>query len=344
MIQATLEKSTNKNRSQAKKGSDANGALRNQLVVAQAQIDAVSQAFAVIEFEPDGTIVTANENFLSTLGYTLAEIEGKHHRTFVDAKYAQSPEYREFWARLGRGESQTGEFLRVAKGGRQVWIQARYSAILDERGHVAKVVKYATDITEAVRLRADGAQKTAIVENAPINIMLADLDGTIVYMNPASRNTLKTIERQLPVKVDDIVGGSYDVFHKMPAHQRKLLADPRNLPHNTEIQVGDDTLYLTASAIYDADGKYAGPMVAWEVITDKKESERRERENQERERKTQEELRHKVDQLLVAVNAAAEGDLTQPITVTGDDAVGELAQGLRRMIADLRDVISQVVE
>ncbi len=199
-------------------------------------------------------------------------------------------------------------------------------------------------ITQKLELENAAAQKTAIVENVPVNIILADTDGTIVYMNPASRETLKTIESQLPVKVDDIVGSSYDVFHANPSHQRKLLSDPKNLPHSAEISLGEETLALSASAIYDADGTYQGPMVAWEIITERKQAEQRERENQERERQQQEELRQKVDQLLTVVNAAADGDLTQEVTVTGDDAVGELANGLRRMIADLTGVISQVVE
>ncbi|MDX1964938.1 MAG: methyl-accepting chemotaxis protein [Pirellulales bacterium] len=318
--------------------------MRKELTDAQANIDAVSQAFAVIEFEPDGTILTANDNFLKTVGYKLSEIQGKHHRMFCDPAYVESAEYREFWEMLGRGESQMGEFQRFAKGGRVVWILARYSALVDDMGNTYKVVKFATDITAAVKARMDGAQKTAIVENAPINIMLADRNGTIVYMNPASRNTLKTIENQLPVKVDQIVGGSYDVFHKNPAHQRKLLGDPRNLPYSAEIAVGKDTLSLKASAIYDTTGEYVGPMVSWAVITEQKEMEARERDNQERDRRQQEELRQKVDELLMVVNAAAQGDLTKSTSFSGKDAVGELAAGLKKMINDLRDVISQVVE
>ncbi len=318
--------------------------LQAQLLDAKAQLGAIHAAFAVIEFQPDGTIITANDNFLNTVGYSLSEIQGKHHRMFVDERYSNSGEYRDFWSRLGRGESQDGEFQRFGKGGKEVWIQARYSALSDGNGKTYKVVKFASDITAAIKSRGEAAQKSAIIENVPINIMLANTDGTIVYMNPASRKTLKSIEHQLPVKTDTIVGGSYDVFHKMPSHQRKLLADPKNLPHTAEIKVGADTLALTASAIFDANGTYAGPMIAWEVITAKKESERREREAQERERAQQEELRQKVDQLLGVVSAAADGDLSREVTVSGDDAIGELANGLRKMLADLRDVISQVVE
>lgn len=196
------------------------------------------------------------------------------------------------------------------------------------------------------RLAADleAAQMKSVVENAPINIMLADRDGRIVYMNPSSRRTLQSIEHALPVKADAVVGVSYDIFHKNPSHQRRILSDPRNLPYNAEIQVGQDTLHLQASPLYDAAGNYTGPMVSWAVITDKKESERRERELLQKERDNQEDLRNKVSQLLAAVNAAAAGDLTHPITVSGADAVGELAAGLKKMINDLRSVISEVME
>ncbi len=199
-------------------------------------------------------------------------------------------------------------------------------------------------VTEKLKLERSAAEKTAIVENAPINIMLANTDGKIVYMNPASEKTLRTIEKQLPIRVDSIVGSSYDIFHKNPAHQRRILSDPKNLPHEAQIQVGTDVLALTASAIYDAQGKYAGPMIAWEVITDRIEAAKREKENQEREKHNQEELRRKVDQLLEVVNAASKGDLTEEVTVSGSDAVGELAGGLKTMLGDLRNMIAQVVE
>ena len=311
---------------------------------ARAQLDAVGDAFAVIEFEPDGTIITANKNFLDVVGYSLGEIQGKNDRMFVSDASVASPEYQDLWRKLGHGESQSGEFQRRDRQGRDVWLRARYSPLRDEAGQTYKVVAYAIDITDEARAREDAAQKNAIVENAPINIMFANTDGVIVYMNPASRTTLKTIEHLLPVKVDQIVGNTYDVFHKNPAHQRRLLADPRNLPHTAEIPLGEETLRLSASAIYDADGQYYGPMVAWEVITEQKRAAQREAEAKRREQEQQEDLRQKVDQLLQVVRAAADGDLTAEVTVTGEDAVGELAGGLRRMLVDLRDLISQVVE
>ena len=113
----------------------------------EGQIAAINRAQAVIEFGMDGKVLTANDNFLKTLGYTLDEIRGQHHSMFVDPAYRQSPEYRAFWDRLGRGEYDTAQYKRIGKGGREVWIQSSYNPILDVNGKPMKVVKYATDIT-----------------------------------------------------------------------------------------------------------------------------------------------------------------------------------------------------
>ena len=114
------------------------------------QIAAINKAQAVIEFTLDGKIVTANDNFLKTLGYTLEEIRGQHHSLFVDPAYRSSPEYRMFWDKLGRGEYDAGQYKRIAKGGREVWFEATYNPINDMNGTPFKVVSFATDVTAQV--------------------------------------------------------------------------------------------------------------------------------------------------------------------------------------------------
>ncbi len=116
----------------------------------EGKIDAISRAQAVIEFTPDGEVLTANENFLNALGYGLAEIKGKHHSLFVEPALAQSAEYQDFWRRLNAGEFIAAEFKRIGKGGREVWIQASYNPIFDHSKRVIKVVKFATDVTPRV--------------------------------------------------------------------------------------------------------------------------------------------------------------------------------------------------
>ena len=124
------------------------------------QIAAIGKSQAVIEFNMDGSIRTANQNFLDTLGYSLDEIKGKHHGMFVESDERNSHAYREFWDTLNRGQYQAGEYKRIGKGGREIWIQASYNPILDLNGKPFKVVKYATDITSQAmaRMKADRAR------------------------------------------------------------------------------------------------------------------------------------------------------------------------------------------
>jgi len=118
------------------------------------QINAIGRSQAVIQFDLQGNILDANENFLQAMGYSLAEIKGKHHSIFVDAAYRESGEYKRFWEHLRAGEYQSGQFKRFGKGGKEVWIEASYNPILDANGKPYKVVKFAADLTERKRASA----------------------------------------------------------------------------------------------------------------------------------------------------------------------------------------------
>jgi methyl-accepting chemotaxis protein len=153
------------------------------------KISAIGRSQAVIEFNLDGTIVTANENFLGAMGYSLTEVAGQHHRMFVDPVEANSAAYREFWAKLNRGEYQAGEFKRFGKGAKEIWILASYNPILDEMGKPFKVVKFATDITQQKLKNADlEGQITAIGKSQAV--IEFNMDGTIIRAND---NFLKTL-------------------------------------------------------------------------------------------------------------------------------------------------------
>jgi len=241
------------------------------------KLESLDRSMARIEFAPDGTILDANQNFLDVMGYTLSEIRGKKHSLFVDDETKNSPEYAAFWEKLRSGEFESAAFKRLAKGGREVWIQATYNPVLNSQGNVIGVVKYAVDITAAAQ--AEQATKAAVqrytqmVENTSVQLILADRNFNIVYMNPASERALKKIEHLLPCQVDQILGQSIDIFHKHPEHQRAIVADPKNLPHRAEIKLGEETLDLSVTALMDAEGHYMGPMVTWEIITAKKAAE-----------------------------------------------------------------------
>src|SRR5262245_57812399 len=142
-----------------------------QLVEAEyvSQVEALSKSQAVIAFQMDGTILTANDNFLRVMGYTLEEVKGRHHSLFVDPATRGSPEYKDFWARLGRGEFQAAEYKRLGKGGKEVWLQATYNPILDRKGKPFKVVKFASEITAQVKMRTNlQALLQQVTENATV--------------------------------------------------------------------------------------------------------------------------------------------------------------------------------
>jgi methyl-accepting chemotaxis protein len=146
------------------------------------KIDAIVRAQAVIEFNMDGTIITANENFLKTMGYSLAEIQGKHHSMFAEPAMRESAEYREFWAKLNRGEYSAAEYKRIGKGGKEVWILASYNPILDEQNKPFKVVKFATDVTEQKLSTANLAGQIAAIGKSQAVIEF-NMDGTIITAN-----------------------------------------------------------------------------------------------------------------------------------------------------------------
>lgn len=146
------------------------------------QVDAIAKSQAVISFHMDGTIIDANENFLKPMGYSLAEVQGKHHRMFVEESYGRSSAYAEFWTKLNRGEFVAEEFKRIGKGGKEVWIQASYNPIFDLSGKPFKVVKFATDVTDQKLKNTDYEGQLAAIgkSNAVIEF---NMDGTIVTAN-----------------------------------------------------------------------------------------------------------------------------------------------------------------
>ena len=137
----------------------SNTARRESGAETSALVEAIHRSQAVIEFEPDGTIRTANDNFLDVMGYRLKEIEGEHHRIFVEDEYARSEQYRAFWEKLRRGEYHGDRLKRLTKSGKEVWLQATYNPVLGPEGEVQKVVKFAEDVTEQVRTKQKLAER-----------------------------------------------------------------------------------------------------------------------------------------------------------------------------------------
>jgi methyl-accepting chemotaxis protein len=224
---------------------------------AGAVLAALSKSQAVIEFKLDGTIITANENFLKALGYTLEEIKGRHHSMFVEPAYKDSAEYRDFWAKLNRGEFQAAQYRRFGKGGKEIWIEASYNPILGKNGRPYKVVKYATDISVQKAQHADLLGKIEAIGRSQAVIEF-ELDGTIITAN---ENFLSV----LGYRLDEIKGRHHSMFvepafkasHEYKQFWEKLGRGEYQAAQYKRIGKGGKEIWIEASynPILDANGR-----------------------------------------------------------------------------------------
>ncbi len=310
----------------------------------EGKVAAISRSQAMIEFELDGTIVDANENFLAATGYRIEDIKGEHHRMFCDAELAASKEYAQFWKRLNRGEFVHGEFKRVNSAGEELWLQASYNPILDATGKPRRVVKFASDITQAKLQTAAFEGKVSAISRSQAVIEF-ELDGTIV---DANENFLAATGYRL----EEIQGKHHRIFCDAElarsAEYREFWEDlNRGEYHEGEYErrnKAGEPLYLNATynPILGADGnprrvvKFATDITA-QLLEKRSEAARQESERAEW-------LESQVKDILVAVEAAGKGDLTRPIESELNGPLGKLAEGINSMVSDLRNLVFQVVK
>jgi len=292
-------------------------------------LNAINSAYAYIEFDTNGNVLTANQNFLQTMGYRLDEITGKHHRMFVETSYANSNAYAQFWSDLNAGNSKADVLKRFTKDGKEVWIQAVYAPVKDEMGRVFKVVKIATDVTSEKLKNADYEGQLAAVGKSQAVIEF-NLDGTIITAND---NFLQTLGYTL----DEIKGRHHSMFidvteRQSPGYREfwaKLNRGEFESAEYKRIGKGGKEVFIQASynPILDLNGK---PFKVVKYATDLT-----------AEVTARNEMRKKVDYIL---DLAAKGDLTADIVVTGDDAISQICRGLGSFFADLRKTIAAMAE
>ena len=291
----------------------------------EGQIQAVGKAQAVIEFNLDGTIIRANDNFLNVVGYTLEEIQGQHHRMFVEESFGRSAEYRQFWEALNRGEYQAAEYKRVGKGGKEVWIQASYNPILDLNGNPFKVVKYATDVTAQKLQNADFEGQIQAVGKAQAVIEF-NLDGTIITANENFLNVVGyTLEEIQGQHHRMFVEESFRASIEYRQFCESLNRGEYQAAEYKRIGKGGKEVWIQASynPILDLNGN---PFKVVKYATDITEQ-----------KLQQQKLRANVDTMLEVVQAAMEGDLTVQVPVKGEDAIGQMGEGLQRFLSNLKE-------
>jgi methyl-accepting chemotaxis protein len=292
----------------------------------EGQLKAVSKAQAVAEYGLDGTVLSANENFLATMGYTLPEVLGKHHSMFVGTTARASQEYRALWDRLARGDYDAGAYRRIGKDGREVWIQATYNPILDMDDEPCKVVEYATDITSQRRQDEMNAAFKGALDNLSSNVMVGDMNFDIIYANAALRQLMEgaqsDLRKELPgFDASRMIGASMDMFHKDPAALRGALsALTRTLA--TETKIGGRTLRIVANPMLDGSGKRLGTVVE---CTDRT-------------------LELAVEaEIKDLVESAAAGNLTHRMNLAGKSGVfAEIGRGINQLIDNMSEVVSRV--
>jgi len=297
----------------------------------EGQVAAIGKSQAVIEFDPDGTIRNANENFLETVGYSLAEIKGQHHRIFVDPEQRESDAYKAFWAKLRRGEFDSGEYKRVAKGGREIWLQATYNPIFDSAGRLWKVVKYASDITATMLRRASAEGQIAAIDKAQAVIEF-ELDGTI-------RNANENFSRAMGYSLAEIRGKHHSMFvdpveRESPEYRAfwaKLGRGEFDSGQYRRFAAGGREIWLQASynPILDATGK---PLCVIKYASDITERVR-----------FAEALRSAVAETQAAVKATIDGDLSKRVDLTGKTGeLAELSAGVNSLIDTVSALIRQI--
>ncbi|MEO0444229.1 MAG: PAS domain-containing methyl-accepting chemotaxis protein [Pseudomonadota bacterium] len=164
------------------RSSRKNASLHREYTDSQATLDAIKASMAAIEFQPNGNIITANAPFLETVGYSLAEIEGKHHRIFCPQSIVDSADYKHFWQDLSAGRFLSGEFKRIRKDGSTLWLEASYSPVRDIDGNVVKIIKLAADVTEKLRHLKD-AQSLQTALTRSVAVIEFTPDGTVITAN-----------------------------------------------------------------------------------------------------------------------------------------------------------------
>lgn len=303
-----------------------------------AQIEAINKSQAVIEFEMDGTILDANENFLRTLGYELSEIKDKNHSMFVDANYRNSSDYKAFWDALRRGEYQAAEYKRIGNGGREVWIQGSYNPILNRRGQPVKVIKFATDITAQKVRNMDFRGKIEAINRSQAVIEF-EMDGTILHAN---ENFLAAVGYQL----DEIRGQHHSLFvdpaERNSAKYKAFWDTLRSGKHQTaeykRIGKGGKTVWIQASynPIINDDGvvvkvvKFATDISA-----------------QVEERLQRAEIQKGIDRDLGEITGAVANTKNQATNVSGaadetSSNVQSLAAGIEELVASVGEINRQV--
>ena len=320
---------------------------------AEATLDALDKSQAIIEFSPDGKILTANESFLRVMGYQLEEIVGKHHRMFAEPGAADTSEYRTFWDDLARGQFKAAEYKRIGKGGKEIWLEASYNPVLSRNGKTVKVIKFATDVTKKKTEFADLSGQVAAILRSQAVIQFK-LDGTILTANENFLNTMG-------YRLDEIQGKHHSMFAEPAYRDSREYKEFWAALGRGEFQTGQykrvakggREIWLEASynPVFDLNGK------PWKVVKFATDLSKRKAENA----RLADQFEKDVKSLVDAVSAAATelqstaeslssgADVANQKSATGAAAteeltasIGEISRQLSAAVSSVNDAVGEV--
>ncbi len=311
---------------------------KTYLLELEEKLNAMNRSQAVIEFDMAGIILDANENFLKLMGYELSEIQGKHHRMFVEKSYGNSAEYKAFWDKLNRGEFETAEFKRFGKGGKEVWIQASYNPVLDVSGKPYKVVKFAADVTERKIKDANFESQLAAINKSQAVIEF-NMDGTILTAN---ENFLRVMGYEL----SEIKGKHHRMFveesyansSEYKVFWEKLNRGEFEAAEFKRFGKGGKEVWIQASynPILDLNGKPYKIVKFATDISGKKQAE-------EKIAHLVEELQTRIKQYVSFIAQVASGDLTHSLQVEGEDDLAVLGKHLDEMKQNIAGIATDII-
>lgn len=286
--------------------------------------DAVSRSQAVIEMKPNGEIISANENFLKTFGYTAAEIKGRHHSIFCEPAYANSMEYRQFWTDLENGYFHAGEFHRLAKGGRDVWIVASYNPVIDKCGNVLRVVKYAADVTVRKRALLEKAESRQQAVSRSQAVIEFKATGEIISAN---ENFLTALDYTLP----EIVGRHHSMFcdpaYTQTSEYRQFWQELEGGRYQTgeyrRVAKGGREVWIVASynPVLDDQGNVSSVIKYATDVTPRK---------------------HAVNELIVGLDKLAHGDLTPRISEGISAEFGSVRESFNLTLESFTEMVEDI--
>jgi methyl-accepting chemotaxis protein len=299
----------------------------------EGQIAAIDKVMGVIEFDLKGNITKVNDNFAKVTGYSDKEIVGNHHSMFVDAAYKSSAEYKAFWDKLGRGEAESGQYKRVGKGGKEIWIQASYNSVYDMNGKPFKVIKYATDITEEKKKNADYEGQIAAIDKV-MGVIEFDLKGNITKVNDNFAKVTGYSDKE-------IVGNHHSMFvdasvkssAEYKAFWDKLGRGEAESGQYKRVGKGGKEIWLQATynPILDAEGK---PFKVVKYATDIT-----------IQHNAAVALEMAVEESQAVIDEAKDGNLENRVSLDGKTgAIASLCDGINALMDKMTEVVLQVTE